>query len=77
MTALALLGPIGIAVVSNKLLERPFWIALVTCSLLHGLLVWRFLPSLPFSTLGVAILFGALECFGLGIVSAKIVQLSG
>jgi len=75
MTALALLAPVGIAVVRKGFRKASFWIALGSCVLLHALFLWHFLPSLPFSTLGVAILFGIVECFGLSVVSAKIVEL--
>ena len=75
ITALALLTPVGIAVVGKGFRRTSFWVALGCCVLFHALLLWHFLPSLPFSTLGVEILFGIPECFCFSLVSAKIVEL--
>ena len=40
-------------------------------------ILWSFRSSLPFSTLGVAILFAIVECFGLAFASAKLLDLYG
>ncbi len=77
ITAMALVGPVGIAVVAIGIRKKWFWFALGVCGLLHIVLLWSFRSSLPFSTLGVAILFGIVECFGLAFASVKLLDLYG
>jgi hypothetical protein len=77
ISAFALVGPVGIVVVAKRFRKTSLWLVLGCCALLHAIILWRFLPSLPFSTLGVAILFGVVECFGLAFATAKVVEVYG
>lgn len=77
ITAIALVGPVGLAVAARGFRKKWFWLSLSVCALLHIVLLWSFRSSLPFSTLGVAILFGIVECFCLAFASAKLLDLYG
>jgi hypothetical protein len=77
ITAFALLGPVGVAIIAKALRKGSFWAALGCCAALHAVIIWRLLPSLPFSTLGVAILFGGVECLAFVIASAKVIKVYG
>ena len=76
ITAYALIAPVGVAIVTRRLWKAWFFVVVLTaCALFHTVLLWSLQGSLPFSTLGVAILFGALECFALALVSAKVSEM--
>jgi hypothetical protein len=77
MTAMALLGPFGLALVAKGFWKTWFWIALVCCTLFHIALLWSFRTSMPFPTLGIAILLGIVECFALAFASAKVLDVYG
>ncbi len=64
MTAIALLGPVGL-------------VALVCCALFHIVLLWSFRGSMPFRGLGTAIILGVIESLGLALASAKVFDVYG
>lgn len=77
MTAIALLGPIGIGAVKGAFFKTWFWVAVAFSAVLHIAFLWRVWHSLPFSGMGVAIILGTIECFVLLFASAKVLDISG
>jgi hypothetical protein len=77
LTALALMGPIGLAYKTNRFAKVSFWVALLVCGLLHAFFIWKIYSTLPLATLGVAILLGGFESIVTCIISAKIIETYG
>jgi hypothetical protein len=74
---LTLVGPVAIAALRKAFRNTWFWIAIVFSALLHGAFLRGIRRSLPFTGLGVAIIFGTVECFVLLLVSAKLLDAYG
>ncbi|MGH9642074.1 MAG: hypothetical protein ACRD3Q_06570 [Terriglobales bacterium] len=77
MTAIALLGPVAMAIVAKGYRRTWFPIMLVCCVLFHIALLWSFRGSMPFRGLGAAFILGALECLGLTFASAMALDAFG
>ena len=52
--------------------QRSLVVSLAVCGLLHGTFIWTVRGTLPFPTLGVAILGGMAEAAIFALVSARI-----
>ncbi len=74
MTAFALAAPIAVGVVRSAFRTGWLGIAIASTVLLHLFFLWNVRRSLPFSGLGVAIIFGTIECFVLLFVTAKLMD---
>jgi hypothetical protein len=74
LTVLALVAPVGMAIVNRGPRKMWFYVAVTCCSALHVLLLWSIRRSTAFSSLGAAILVGFIECLVLMFVTAKIID---
>lgn len=76
LTAVALAGPFGVAIVSRALRNRLLPTAVISCGIIHTFFMWMLWKQLPLRTLGVAILLGFAEALVFVLLSAKILESS-
>jgi len=71
-SAIALLGPLGMALITRELWRLWFWVALAASGIIHAAVVLVLRTNLPAPNAFGPLFFGGVEAVGLGIVSAKI-----
>ncbi len=72
MTAFALAAPVALDVIDEAYRKQWLWLGLTIALSLHALLLWSIRHSMPFRTLGVAIILGAIESLLLVFVITKL-----
>jgi hypothetical protein len=71
-SAIALLGPLGMGLITRELRQLWFRVALAASGIIHAAVVLVLRTNLPAPNAFGPLFFGGVEAVGLGIVSAKI-----